>query len=149
MNSTQEASTGNAEQDQTQLKNGANPCRTANFPEENEPLGQETKEPPNILGQLDPENGNAVRWRKSGKGNLRLELKNRGKGKVWATIYKRPDKPQPYRLYWRVRANGKPCSRFKDFTTYSAAKQKGDRVVEDLHKHSQAATTSPAKRQTH
>jgi len=58
-------------------------------------------------------------------------LRHRGKGKVLATIYKRPDF---YRLYWRARVDGKPRSRMKDFATYSAAKREGDKVVSDLAK---------------
>ena len=61
-------------------------------------------------------------------------LRHRGKGKVLATIYKRPGQPQPYRLYWRVRVDGKPRSRMQDFTHYSAAKRTGDKVVADLAK---------------
>ena len=53
-------------------------------------------------------------------------LRHKGKGKVLATIYKRPD---AYRLYWRCRVDGKPVSRMKDFRTYSAAKREGDKVV--------------------
>ena len=69
-------------------------------------------------------------------------LRYRGKGKVLATIYRRPD---CYRLYWRARVDGKPRSQFKDFQTYSAARQKGDAVVADLHKGAQAARLSPAQ----
>jgi len=53
-------------------------------------------------------------------------LRHRGKGKVLATIYKRPDF---YRLYWRARVDGKPKSQMKDFPTYSKAKREGDAVV--------------------
>ena len=61
-------------------------------------------------------------------------LRHRGKGKVLATIYKRPD---CYRLYWRVRVDGKPCSRFKDLPSYSAAKRAADKTVTDLAKGSE------------
>jgi integrase len=69
-------------------------------------------------------------------------LRHHGKGKVFATIYERPD---GYRLYWRARVDGRPRSRFKDFTTYTAAKKEGDKVVEDLHKGAQAARLSPGQ----
>jgi hypothetical protein len=69
-------------------------------------------------------------------------LRHRGKGKVLATIYKRPDF---YRLYWRARVDGKPRSQFQDFPTYSEAKRKGDKVVADLVKGSQAAVLSPGQ----
>lgn len=72
-------------------------------------------------------------------------LRYRGKGKVLATIYKRPGQPQPYRLYWRCRVDGKPRSRFSDFPTYSAAKAKGETVVGELAKGAQAARLSPGQ----
>jgi integrase len=43
-----------------------------------------------------------------------------------ATIYRLPS---GYRLYWRVRVDGKPKSRMKDFSTYSEVKREGDKVV--------------------
>ena len=58
-------------------------------------------------------------------------LRHRGKGKVLATLYKRPN---GYCLYWRVRVDGKPKSRMKDFKSYAEAKREGDRVVTDLAK---------------
>jgi integrase len=58
-------------------------------------------------------------------------LRHRGKGKVLATIYKRP---KGYCLYWRARVDGKPKSRMKDFKSYAEAKREGDRVVTDLAK---------------
>ena len=58
-------------------------------------------------------------------------LRHRGKGKVLATIYKRPD---CYRLYWRARVDGKPKSRMKDCKSYAEAKREGDKVVSDLAK---------------
>ena len=48
-----------------------------------------------------------------------------------ATLYKRPN---GYCLYWRVRVDGKPKSRMKDFKSYAEAKREGDRVVTDLAK---------------
>jgi integrase len=69
-------------------------------------------------------------------------LRHNDRGKVLATIYKRPD---GYRLYWRARVDGKPRSMFKDFPTYSAAKKAGDTVVEDLYKGAQAARLSPGQ----
>ena len=68
-------------------------------------------------------------------------LRHRGKSKVLATIYKRPD---CYRVYWRLRVDGKPKSRLQDFATYSAAKRAGDKVVTDLAK-GQATVLSPGQ----
>ena len=59
------------------------------------------------------------------------KLRHNGKGRVWATIYKRPNF---YRLYWRQRVDGKPRSMFKDFPNYSEAKKAGDKQVGDLAK---------------
>jgi len=58
-------------------------------------------------------------------------LRHRGKGRVLATIYKRPD---CYRLYWRARIDGKPKSRMKDFKLYAEAKREGDKLIADLAK---------------
>jgi integrase len=64
--------------------------------------------------------------------NFPKRLRYKGKGKVLATIYKRP---HCYQLYWRQRdAHSKLKSWFKDFTTYSAAKKHGDTVIADLAK---------------
>jgi integrase len=68
-------------------------------------------------------------------------LRHNGKGKVWATIYKRSD---CYRLYWRSRVDGKPKSHFKDFSTYSKAKDEGDELVKALAK-GKAPTLSPGQ----
>ena len=80
------------------------------------------------------ENEQAVKYPK--------RLRYRGKGKVLATIYRRPD---CYRLYWRARVDGKPRSQFKDFTTYSTAKREGDKVVAELAKGAQAARLTPGQ----
>ena len=69
-------------------------------------------------------------------------LRHRGKGKVLATIYRRPD---CYRLYWRARVDGKPRSRFKDFPTYSAAKRAADKTVTDLAKGSEVPKLTPGQ----
>jgi integrase len=53
--------------------------------------------------------------------------------------------PQPYRLYWRIRVDGKPKSRFKDFALYTPAKREGDKLVSDLAKGSQASVLSPGQ----
>ena len=58
-------------------------------------------------------------------------LRHRDKGKVLATIYRRPD---CYRVYWRARVDGKPQSRMKDLASYAAAKHGGDKVVSALAK---------------
>lgn len=70
------------------------------------------------------------------------KLRHNGKGRVLATIYKRPNS---YRLYWRVRgADGKPRSRFKDFVRYADAKRAGDKQVTDLSK-GRATTLTPGQ----
>lgn len=104
------------------------------FTEENGELATDPKDSPNISGRLESENEQDVKYPKW--------LRHRGKGKVWATIYKRPD---CYRLYWRARVDGKPRSMFKDSATYSEAKREGDKVVADLAKGSQAAALSPGQ----
>ena len=82
-----------------------------------------TKHSPNISGELPVESEQNVKFPK--------RLRHRGKGKVLATIYKRPD---CYRLYWRARVDGKPKSRMKDCKSYAEAKREGDKVVSDLAK---------------
>jgi integrase len=72
-------------------------------------------------------------------------LRYRRQGKAWATIYKSDNPTQPYNLYWRVRVDGKPRSRFKSFSTYSAAKKAGDKIVADLATGALAATLSPGQ----
>jgi integrase len=104
------------------------------FPQENGESAAAPKDSPNISGQLDNENEQDVKYPK--------RLRQRGKGKVWATIYKRPN---CYRLYWRARVDGKPRSMFKDFVTYSEAKREGNTVVADLAKSSQTAALSPGQ----
>ena len=82
------------------------------------------KDSPNIPGEFLAESESNVKFPK------KLRFNNRGR--PLATIYKRPD---CYRLYWRQRgADGKPSSRFKDFTSYTAAKREGDKVVSDVAK---------------
>src|SRR5258708_7495120 len=102
------------------------------FPKENGDSATVPKDSPNNSGQLESENEQTVKFPK--------RLRNRGKGKVLATIYRRSD---CYRLYWRTRVDGKPVSRFKDFATYSEAKREGDKVVGNLVKGSQASVLSP------
>ena len=87
------------------------------FPTENVDSGQSPKDSPNIPGALGGENEKDVKFPK--------RLRYRGKGKVLATIYKRQD---CYRLYWRAQGGRQATSRFKDFPTYSAARQAGDKV---------------------
>jgi integrase len=69
-------------------------------------------------------------------------LRHRGRGRVLATIYKRPD---GYRLYWRARVDGKRRSLMKDFPSYSEAKREGDKVVASIAKDSQVAVLSPGQ----
>ena len=104
------------------------------FPQENGESVTAPKDSPNISGQLDSENEQDVKYPK--------RLRHKGKGRVWATIYKRPDY---YRLYWRARVDGKPRSMFKDFGTYSEAKREGDKVVAGLAKGSAASVLSPGQ----
>jgi len=93
------------------------------FPNENGGLVTSPKHSPNILEGFGDESEKNVKFPK--------RLRYRGKGKVLATIYKRPD---CYRLYWRARVDGKPRSNFKDFPNYSGAKRAGDKTVTDLAK---------------
>jgi integrase len=108
-----------------------------NFPKESGESATAPKDSPNISGQVESEDGQNVKYPK--------RLRYKGKGRVWATIYQRPNQAQPYRLYWRARVDGKPRSMFKDFGTYSEAKQEGDKVVARLAKGSQAAALSPGQ----
>jgi hypothetical protein len=68
-------------------------------------------------------------------------LRHKGKGRVLATIYKRPG---CYRLYWRARIDGKPKSLMTDFGTYAEAKREGDKKVAELAK-GKAAGLSPGQ----
>src|SRR6267142_6417281 len=96
----------------------SNPCWTASFPLENEGLAVDSKDSPNILGVLGEENEQNVKFPK--------RLRYKGKVKVLATIYKRTD---CYRVYWRARVDGKPKSRFKEFTNYAACKREADKIM--------------------
>ena len=107
-----------------------------NFPQENGESATAPQVSPNISGRLESENEQDVKFPK--------RLRYKGKGRVLATIYKRPGQPQPYRLYWRMRVDGKPRSRMQEFTHYSAAKRAGDKVVADLAK-GQATALSPGQ----
>jgi integrase len=86
------------------------------------------------LGVLGEENEQNVKFPK--------RLRYKGKGKVLATIYKRPD---CYRVYWRARVDGKPKSLFKEFTSYAACKREADKIVTGLAKGSQASALSPGQ----
>jgi integrase len=107
------------------------------FPRENGDPVTAPKDSPNISGQLDNESEQTVSFPK--------RLKHKKRGRVWATIYKRENQPQPYRLYWRTRIDGKPVSRFKDFSIYGEAKREGEKLVADLAKGAQAAILSPGQ----
>ena len=78
------------------------------------------KDSPNISGHLECE---------SDKVKYPKRLRHNGKGRVLATIYKRPD---CYRLYWRARVSGKPRSMSKDFPNYTEAKAAGDKKAGEL-----------------
>lgn len=121
--------------DETQMqKIGSSPSRGTTFQPENEREAGVTKETPNFPDGLGVESEQNVKFPK--------RLRYNGRGRVLATIYNRPDEAQPFRLYWRVRENGKPRSRMRDFSSYSAAKREGDKVVKDLVKGAQAAVLS-------
>ncbi len=105
-----------------------------NFPQENGNLATVLKDSPNISQGFGDENAQIMKYPK--------RLRHRGKGKVLVTIYKRPD---CYRLYWRARVDGKPRSRFKDLSSYSAAKREGDKVISDLVKGSEASKLTPGQ----
>jgi len=62
------------------------------------------KDSPNIPGQLEGEGEQNVKFPK--------RLRHNGKGRVWATIYKRSD---CFRLYWRQRVDG--VSQYKGSVT--------------------------------
>ena len=116
---------------------GSSPDKRTTFPKENGELADHPKHSPNISAQAGIENEQKVKFPK--------QLRYKGRGQVWATIYKRPHKSQPYRLYWRARVDGTPASRTKDFATYGEAKRAGDKVVADLKKGCQSAVLSPGQ----
>jgi hypothetical protein len=100
------------------------PYLWSQFPNEIGDSAVHPKETQKVSGHLEDESEQTV--------NFPKRLRYKGKGKVLATIYKRP---HCYQLYWRQRdAHSKLKSWFKDFTTYSAAKKHGDTVVADLAK---------------
>jgi hypothetical protein len=73
----------------------------------------------------------------------RLRYKNQGKALV--TIYQGKNVNQPYYLYWRVLVDGKRRSRFKNFSTYSAAKKAGEKLVNEIATGRLAAALSPGQ----
>ena len=104
------------------------------FIEGNGVLATVPKDSPNISGQLGSENEQDVKYPK--------RLRHHGKGRVLATIYKRPD---CYRVYWRARVDGKPRSMFKDFGTYSEAKREGDKGLATKAEAQKWFAVKPAK----
>jgi len=99
-------------------------------------LANHPKEKQNFSGGLDNESEVNVKFPK--------KLRHKGKGKVLARIYKSSDNPtQPFNVYWRVRVDGKPRSRFKSFSTYSAALKFGNERVSEIATGKLAATLSP------
>jgi hypothetical protein len=75
---------------------------------------------------------------------VRFPKRLKYRGKTLVTIYGKSG--GPYRLYWRVRGtDGRPRTRFKDFTRYSAAKKAADSVFKDLSKGSPATALSVAQ----
>ena len=103
---------------------------------ENDSTGDAPKDSPNISDGFGGEEEQNLKFPK--------RLRHNGRGKVLATIYKRPEHPQ-YRLYWRARVDGKARSRMKDFAAYSEAKRAGDKVVADVAKKESA---TPARNAT-
>jgi len=75
---------------------------------------------------------------------MKFPMKLKYRGRTLATIYGR-NAAGYYRLYWRVRADGKPRSRMRDFASYSEAKAEGDRLVRDLAKGSQVTALTPGQ----
>jgi integrase len=120
---------------------GSSPTSGANFPNENGISSQTPQDSPNITAELPGESEEAVKFPK--------RLRYKGKGKVLATIYKRPAHP-PYRLYWRATTLNEAGqstrkSHTKDFATYSEAKRAGDKQVAELAKASDAAKLTPGQ----
>ena len=104
------------------------------FPKENGELATAPQVSPNILGQLEGESEQDVKFPK--------RLRHNGKGRVLATIYKRPD---GYRIYWRARgADGRPRTMLKECVSYAAAKRAADIAVAGLHK-GKALTLTPGQ----
>jgi hypothetical protein len=111
---------------------GSSPTSGAILSSERSESALDPKEIQNIPGHLGEESEQQV--------NFPKRLRFKGKGKVLATIYKRPN---CYQLYWRQRdANGKLKSWFKDFALYSVAKKHGDKVIADLAKGKQTPLLS-------
>lgn len=102
---------------------------------ENSSTGDAPKDSPNISDGFGGEEEQNLKFPK--------RLRHNGRGKVLATIYKRPQHPQ-YRLYWRARVDGKARSRMKNFAAYSEAKRAGDKVVADVAK-GRASVLSPGQ----
>ena len=92
---------------------------------ENDSTGDAPKDSPNISDGFGGEEEQNLKFPK--------RLRHNARGKVLATIYKRPQHPQ-YRLYWRARVDGKARSRMKNFAAYSEAKRAADKVVVDVAK---------------
>ena len=100
-----------------QLVLGSSPSRGTNFAKENDELETAPQVSPNILGQLEGESEQDVKFPK--------RLRHNGKGRVLATIYKRPG---GYRIYWRARgADGRPRSMIKECVSYAARQGRGGR----------------------
>lgn len=102
---------------------------------ENSSTGDAPKDSPNISDGFGGEEEQNLKFPK--------RLRHNGRGKVLATIYKRPQHPQ-YRLYWCARVDGKARSRMKNFAAYSEAKRAGDKVVADVAK-GRASVLSPGQ----
>jgi integrase len=116
---------------------GSKPAARTIFPMENGKSAFRPKEAQNISEGFVEQTKVNVKFPK--------RLRYRDRGKILATIYKSDHPSQPYTLYWRVRVDGKPRSRFKSFSNYSAAKKKGDSIVADLATGRLAATLSPGQ----
>jgi integrase len=75
---------------------------------------------------------------------VKFPKKLKYRGRTLATIYAK-NAAGYYRLYWRVRVDGKPRSRFRDFGTYSEAAREGCKLVTELAKGSQATALTPGQ----
>ena len=94
------------------------------------------KEKQNILGGLDEPKEASMKFPK--------KLRYKDRGRVLARIYKSSDNPaQPFNVYWRVRVDGKPRSRFKSFAKYGAALKFANERVAEIATGKLSATLSP------
>lgn len=108
---------------------GSNPCRAANFPEENELSGKSRTDSAQNAAESESED------------NVRFPKRIKHRGKVLAVIY---GKSKAYPFY-RVAAYVAGKRRMSSYATYSQAKATADKLVRDLAKGSQAAALTGAQ----